>query len=145
MKQVRPINPALKQLEVPAGILNELRSICLRFPEAYEETAWVGARWMIWQKNFAHVLGINAGWPPAYAKAARQNGPVNVLTFRVKGQEAKLPKFNRYPFFRPDWFPDIAGIVIDDEVDWKEIAKLLTISYCVLAPKKLAVLVNPKD
>lgn len=145
MKQVRPIDPDSRQMEVPADMLNELRSICLHLPEVYEETAWVGTRWMIRQKNFAHVLVISEGWPPVYAKAAGQNGPINVLTFRIEESEIKSPRFVQYPFFRPDWFPNIAGMVIDDEIDWKEIGKLLATSYCVLAPKKLAALVNAKD
>ena len=40
------------------------------------------------------------------------------------------------------WFPDIAGMVIDDAVDWDVVAELVRHSYCVMAPKKLAELVG---
>jgi hypothetical protein len=32
--------------------------------------------------------------------------------------------------------------VLDDDVDWDEVAELLTESYCLLAPKKLVALVD---
>jgi hypothetical protein len=132
------INTAAKRIEVPSDILNELRSICLGFPETYEEQAWVGTRWLVGHKSLAHVLGINAGWPPAYARAAGSNGPVYVLTFRTDLEPRTL---GEYPFFYPGWFPNIVGMVLDDDVDWIEIGELLKVSYCVMAPKKLAALV----
>jgi hypothetical protein len=64
----------------PAPILATLRSMCLGLPEAHEELAWVGTRWCVRKRNFAHVLPIDAGWPPAYARAAGSDGPVTVLT-----------------------------------------------------------------
>jgi hypothetical protein len=54
-----------KRLAVPDKVLSRLRSVCLGLPEAHEETAWVGVRWRIRTNTFAHVLVINAGWPPA--------------------------------------------------------------------------------
>ncbi len=69
--------------EVPPDILSRLRLVCLDLPEAIEEKAWAGIRWCVSKKNFAHVLTISDGWPPAYAKAAATHGPVCVLTFRL--------------------------------------------------------------
>jgi hypothetical protein len=120
----------------------KLRLTCLDLPEAYEERAWVGARWLVRKKTFAHVLMIDGGWPPAYAKVARTKGPVYVLTFRSSRPALDSPRFARPPFFRPPWFPNIVGIVLDDGTDWYEVAALLTRSYCVLAPKKLTQLVD---
>jgi hypothetical protein len=61
--------------------------MCLALPEACEEQAWVGTRWSIRKRNFAQVVAIDAGWPPAYARAASTEGPAIVLTFRSSGQE----------------------------------------------------------
>lgn len=33
-------------------------------------------------------------------------------------------------------------MVLDADVDWDEVAELLTESYCVMAPKKLVQMVN---
>lgn len=47
-----------------------------------------------------------------------------------------------HPFFKPDWGADVVGMVLDDGADWQEVAELLTESYRVLAPKRLAVTVD---
>jgi hypothetical protein len=122
---------------VPPSVLSRLRLVCLDLPEASEEPAWVGIRWMVAKKNFAHVVMIDAGHPPAYAKAAGSEGPLCVLTFRGPRPDVDAPKFTRPPFFRPPWFDNIVGMAIDEKTDWDEVERLLVQSYCVLAPKRL--------
>ena len=51
--------------EVPLELVAQLRSRCLALPAAYEEQAWVGTRWRIRKKTFAHVLVVDSAWPPA--------------------------------------------------------------------------------
>jgi hypothetical protein len=128
--------------EVPEELLSKLRLICLDLPEVREEKAWAGHRWVVRKKTFAHVLVIEAGWPPAYAKAAGSSGPLRVLTFRSRVPAGEIRRFDRPPFFRPPWFPNIVGVSLDVRTDWYEIAELLTTSYRVLAPAKLAALVD---
>lgn len=131
---------------VPLEIIAELRSVCLGLPDAYEQQAWVGTRWCIRKRNFAHVLTIDSGWPPAYARAAGSDGPITVMMFRSPAEELEALTVAGHPFFRPVWFPDILGVVLDGGVDWDEVAELVTESYCVLAPKKLVRLVGrPAD
>lgn len=131
-------------VQIPSDVMDELRSICLSLPETYEEKAWAGTRWMIRRKNFGHVLEIENGWPPAYAAAASSKGPMYVLTFRTGGELSEPPEFNGYPFFRPGWFPNIIGMILDDDVDWEHVCQYLTKSYCELAPKKLAALASER-
>jgi hypothetical protein len=128
--------------DVPPEYLAKLQLVCLDLPEAYEEPAWVGVRWMVRKKNFAHVLAIDEGWPPAYAKAAGSAGPCCVLTFRTPKPAADVPRYGRAPFFRPGWWPDIVGVVLDEATDWYDVGALVTRSYRVLAPKKLAAAVE---
>ena len=97
---------------------------------------------MVSKKNFAHVLMISDGWPPAYAKAAGSDGPLCVLTFRAPLATLETPRFKRPPFFRPVWFANIAGMALDASVDWDNVTTLVIDSYCVLAPKKLVALVD---
>jgi hypothetical protein len=127
---------------VPLETVAKLRSVCLGLPEAYEEQAWVGTRWRIRERTFAHVLMVDSGWPPAYARAARSNGPMSVMTFRSSGPELDALSAAGHPFFKPAWFPDIVGMVLDAGIAWDEVAELLTESYRVLAPKKLVELVD---
>ncbi|MEO5899930.1 MAG: MmcQ/YjbR family DNA-binding protein [Ilumatobacteraceae bacterium] len=120
-----------------AAILDELRSICSRLPGVHEEQAWVGTRWTVRTKNFAHVVVIRDGWPAAYAEACRSDGPITVLTFRSPPEELEALSNVGHPFFKPVWFDDIVGMVIDRATDWQEVAELVTESYCWLAPNKL--------
>ena len=64
-----------QNIPVPHEILSRLRLACLDLPEALEEPAWAGTRWVVRKKNFAHVLMIDGGWPPAYALAAGTTAP----------------------------------------------------------------------
>lgn len=122
---------------VPAPVLHQLRLICSDLPEAAEQQAWVGIRWIVARKNFAHVLMIEAGHPPAYAKAASSDGPLCVLTFRAPRPAIDAPRFRRAPFFRPPWFNNIVGMSIDTSTCWEEVQDLLVQSYCLLAPRRL--------
>jgi len=130
---------------VPKTVLSKLRTACLGLPETREEPAWVGTRWCIRKQTFAHVLMIADAWPPVYARTAGTDGPVCVLTFQSLGPRVDPETFSRAPYFRPLWRPDIVGRFLDADVDWRDLTKLLTASYCLLAPKKLveAVRVGP--
>jgi predicted DNA-binding protein (MmcQ/YjbR family) len=116
-------------------VVATLSALCLQLPGAYEEQAWVGTRWRVRKKTFAHVLEVSNGWPPAYAKVAQSNGPIIVMTFRSRLVEMNVHSFSRKPYFRPGWWPDIAGIVLNVDTDWDEVASLVVESYRGLAPK----------
>jgi hypothetical protein len=105
----------------------------------------VGTRWRIRAKTFAHVLTIDAGWPPAYARAAGRAGPVTVLMFRSSGPELDVLRRAGDPFFGPPWRADEVGMVLDADVDWMEVAELVTESYSLLAPRKLVQLLDRPD
>ena len=123
--------------DVPADIVAALRTACLALPEAYEEPAWVGTRWRVGKQTFAHVVMIESGWPPAYARAAGSDGPIVVVTFRSSGAELEALSSVGQPFFRPPWAPNVVGMVLGPDVDWGEVTELVTESYCVLAPQRL--------
>ena len=128
--------------DVAAEILDRLRGLCLALPESYEEQAWVGTRWRVRKRTFAHVLAIDSQWPPAYARVVEPDGPVTVMTFRAPIDEIDALIRAGHPFYKPDWAPDVLGMVLDDGVDWEEVAELITESYCRLAPRKLVRLVD---
>jgi hypothetical protein len=110
----------------------------MALPEAVEEEAWVGTRWRIRTRTFAHVLDVDSGWPPAYARAAATDGPATVLMFRSSGPELDVLRGGGPPFFAPPWRADEVGMVLGGDVDWVEVAELVTESYCLLAPQRLA-------
>jgi hypothetical protein len=128
-------------VDVSAEVLAGLRRVCRELPEAYEEEAWVGVRWRVRGQTFAHVLVIDAGWPPAYARAAHTDGPATVMMFRSSGPDLAALREGGPPFFAPPWRADEVGLVLAAYVDWAEVAELVTDSYCLQAPKRLAATV----
>lgn len=122
----------------PAAVVDRLRLVCLDLPDVIEEAAWTGTRWCIARHNFAHVVMIDAGWPPAYATAAGTAGPACVLTFRTPRPADEFPRLARAPYFLPRWWPDIAGMTLDARTEWDDVEQHLLASYCALAPKSLA-------
>ena len=118
-------------------IIAALRRVCLALPEVTEERAWVGRRWCVRKKNFAHVVPIADGFPPTYIKAAGTAGPTTVLTLRTSEPEFYKQSRAGERFFFPDWFPNLIGLRLDSPIDWIEVAELIEDSYRVLAPQRL--------
>ena len=107
--------------EVPYDVIANLRLVCLGLPDAYEEQAWVGTRWRIRKQIFAHVLMVDAGWAPAYAKATTHDGPICVMTFRSSLPALDKFAFTWHPFIRHGWWSDIVGTVLEVETDRDEV------------------------
>ena len=118
--------------DVPDNVEIRLRKLCLELPDAYEERAWVGTRWMVRKRTFAHVLGVEVD----------DAAPLVVLSFRSAGEELEVLRHASHPFFVLGWGRDAMGMVLDDGTDWEEVRELVTESFCVLAPKKLIALVD---
>ena len=118
--------------DVPDNVEIRLRKLCLELPDAYEERAWVGTRWMVRKRTFAHVLGVEVD----------DAAPLVVLSFRSAGEELEVLRHASHPFFVLGWGRDAMGMVLDDGTDWDEVRELVTESFCVLAPKKLIALVD---
>jgi hypothetical protein len=117
--------------DVPPEVLAELRSICLALPDAYELEAYAGARWLVRKKTFAWVVTRDL---PA--------GPVTVLQFRSSGDELDVLLQTGFPFMKAGWGHDVVNLIVTDATDWDEVTELVTESYCIQAPKKLAALVD---
>jgi hypothetical protein len=122
---------------MPARWVAQVRAICVDLPDSHEEDAWVGVRWRVHSRTFAHVLTISDGWPPAYARAAGVDSSAHVLMFRSAGAELEALRDTGWPFFGTPWRPDEVGVHLTDQTDWTEITELLTESYCIQAPQRL--------
>jgi hypothetical protein len=85
-------------------IVGRVGAIALALPDAFEEDAWVGTRWKIRTRTFAHVVAIVDGKPDAYAAAAGVEAAATVLTFRSAGDELAALAAMGPPFFKPVWF-----------------------------------------
>ena len=113
-------------MDVFAEGLAWARGVCLALPDAYEEEAWVGTRWMVRRRTFAHLLEIVDGYPPSFAAAAGTGGPATVLTFRAGAELAAV--LAGPAAFGPLWNRDDVGI---------RLAELIEDSYRLRAPKTL--------
>ena len=110
--------------DVPAAWVRRLGAILTRFPECVEEDAWVGVRWRVGAATVAHVFG---GEDQRFRIVFRAE-PDEVMAFQHLGA----------PYFKADWGGNVVGLLLDDATDWDELAELLTDSYCVQAPLRLA-------
>ena len=126
----------------PEALVDRLRPICLALPDAHEEKAWGGTRWMVRKKTFAHVLAADRESPPVLAKGYELTGAADVVTFRSEGPELAMLRHAGHPYVYAGWGRDVVGLVLDADTDWDEVSELLTESYCVLAPQKLVALLD---
>lgn len=127
---------------MPPGIEDRLRAVCLGLPGAYEEPAWTGIRWRVRGRTFAHACTVEADHPTSYARAFATDDPVCVVSFRASGDEVGALIASGFPFYWPGWGDNVVGMVLGEQTDWAEVAELLTDSFRVQAPKRLARLVD---
>ena len=115
--------------EVPERWVRRLRALLAdRLLECVEEEAWVGVRWRVGPATVAHVFGGEDGRFRIVFRAE----PDEVMAFQHLGP----------PYFKAGWGANVVGIYLDDDTDWSELGELLTDSYCVQAPERLARLVQ---
>lgn len=131
--------------DVPLDLLDRVRSICLALPETYEEPAWIGTRWRVRKRTFAHVVTIEEDGPASFRSASDVEGEATVITFRATHEEREALVSQGKPFYYAGWGRDAMGMLLDEETDWAELAELLTDSFCVLAPQKLIAVARRSD
>lgn len=128
--------------DVPPEILNRLRPICRQLPESYEEPAWIGVRWRIRTRTFAHVYTPDPERYAVYAPYATADQELVVMTFRVPVDDLLGLTADGFPFFRAAWGHNVVATVLGDHTDWTEVTELITDSYREMAPKFLAAKVT---
>lgn len=106
--------------------IDRLGAICLALPGAVERDAWRGVAWDVAGRTFAHVLPIEGGRPPVYARAFGTNGPALALTFWSAGSELEAL---RHAFVAPPWNPSVVGMLLSDDTDWAEVTELVAESH----------------
>ncbi len=119
-------------VDVDDDILSRVRERCLALPEAWDEPAWTGHRFLVRKRNFAHV----------FAMCDEHGDVATMLSFRSPDEERLALLAIGHPFFHLGWGRNAVGMVLDEGVDWDEVTEIVTESYCLLAPKKLVALVD---
>jgi hypothetical protein len=109
--------------------LERVRAICLGFPEVSERLSHGAPTWFVRGKKTVatfvddhHGDGILGIWCPAFPGV------------QAELVEAEPERFYRPPYVGPSgWL----GVRLDRDVDWGEVAAILTDSYRKVAPKAL--------
>lgn len=118
--------------------IDTIAPLAERFGAVERVPAWIGVRWEVRGKSFAHVAPIIGGKPASYARESGTDGPAVCLTFYIDGPELQALANVGPPFFKPPWSPTVVGMLLDDDTDLEELGELITDSYCTRAPKRLA-------
>lgn len=112
-------------VHAPPAILERLREICLRLPEAVETGGVGNPSFKVRDKIFAMQHG-HEGRTSCWVKAPR-------------GVQGMLVGHDPARFFVPPYVGvhGWVGAWLDAEVDWDELADLVEESYRMTAPKRL--------
>jgi hypothetical protein len=120
---------------MPPSPLIRLRKLCLALPEAHEVEAWGEPTFRVRNKLFAMYAAPNnhhgAGRAAVWCKAAPGN---QALMVRAEPERYFVP-----PYVGPSGW---VGVWLDKRPDWKEVGELMRDSYRLVAPKKLAALLE---
>ena len=115
--------------------LTELSRICLALPEAARERTGRHATFRVRKKTFAYFLDDHHG-----------DGIVGLACKTALGEHEELARADPGRFYIPAYVGvhGWVGLRLDrGAVDWEEVAELVTASYRLVAPKRLAALAGP--
>jgi hypothetical protein len=121
---------------MPSRPLTRLRRLCLALPQAHEVEAWGEPTFRVGKKLFAMFASADshhgAGRPAVWVKAVAVNQELMV--------RAAPSRFFVPPYVGPSgWI----GVWLDGDADWAELAELLRDGYRLVAPKRVAALLDP--
>ena len=113
-----------ERAEVPEATVLRISAIMRDLPGCEEESAWVGVRWRVGGDTVAHVFG--------------GEDQLIRITFRAEPDEVMAFEHLGEPYFRAGWGRNVVGMILDERTDWAELAEVLTDSFCLQAPARLA-------
>jgi predicted DNA-binding protein (MmcQ/YjbR family) len=118
-------------------LLKRVQEICLALPEAICEVHGDHAGFLVKKKTFTYYLNNHHG-----------DGIVAVACKVLPGDNAALVKAQPEKFYMPAYIASRGwvGLRLDlKHVDWEEVVDLISGSYQLVAPKKLAALLGRED
>jgi predicted DNA-binding protein (MmcQ/YjbR family) len=113
---------------MPEQPTDRLRALCLALPETVEKEAWGDPTFRVRDKIFA--------------MEKRGDGRVSLWCKAPPGSQMVLVGADPDRFFVPPYVGPKGwiGVRLDNRPDWDEVAKLVTRSYRLIAPKRLVAL-----
>jgi hypothetical protein len=126
-------------LEVPADIVERIRSLCLALPEVTVRTDYSRTR----ARSTAQSFDIRRrSFCLLVAREGPAGQPVPLLVLRADRYERAALLSTGRPYFVPRAGRDRIGVLLTGDTDWEEIRELVTESYRILAPKRLTALLD---
>ncbi len=115
---------------MPSQPTERLRAICLALPEACEKETWGNPTFRVREKIFA--------------MERRDDDRVSLWCKAPPGSQTILVAADPDRFFVPPYVghKGWVGMRLDEGPDWEEVASLVRRSYRLVAPKRLAGLVE---
>ena len=115
---------------MPEQPIDRLRAICLALPEVVEKEAWGDPTFRVRDKIFA--------------MEKRGDGRISVWCKAPAGSQMVLVGADPERFFVPPYVghKGWVGVWLDHEADWDEVAAIVRRSYRLIAPKRLAALIE---
>ena len=115
---------------MPRRPIDRLRAICLALPETVEKEAWGDPTFRVRDKIFA--------------MEKRGDGRNSVWCKAPPGSQMVLVGADPERFFVPPYVghKGWVGMRLDSNPDWDEVATMVKRSYRLIAPKRLAALVE---
>jgi predicted DNA-binding protein (MmcQ/YjbR family) len=106
--------------------LERVSALCLALPEAFERETWERPTFRV-GGGAGKIFCMSA---PDGSTATMKADPQERLALLEQGE----------PFFMPPYVggKGWVGVRLDRQTDWEELAELVAISYCLIAPKRLA-------
>ena len=127
-------------VEVPQDIGERVRRLCLALPEvavrvdsSVSRTRSTARSYDIRRRSFCLLVAMES----------RSGESAPLLVLRADPDEREVLLSNGHPFFLPRRAArDRIGVWLTDETDWEEIRELVIESYRIIAPNKLAALLD---
>ena len=113
--------------------LAAVSNICTALPEAVREVHGSHATFLVRKKTFAYFLNDHHG-----------DGIVSICCKVMKGDNTALVAAQPERFYLPAYIGSRGWVALRldrGEIDWEEVTELVTGSYCLSAPKRLAAMV----
>jgi predicted DNA-binding protein (MmcQ/YjbR family) len=136
---VRQADGGYSPVEVPEGIVERIRTLCLALPEVTVrvDESLTSAR------STAHSFDIRRrSFCLLVALEGSAGKPVPLLVLRADKDEREALLSIGRPFLASRAGRDRIVVLLTDDTDWEEIRELVTESYRILAPKKLTALLG---
>jgi predicted DNA-binding protein (MmcQ/YjbR family) len=117
--------------------LSRLTEIALKLPEASRKIYGSHAQFLVRKKTFAYFLDNHHG-----------DGIIAITGKVLPGDNKALAEAQPKRFYLPAYVASKGWVALRldvGKIDWDEVEELLSGSYALIAPRKLAEQVKPKD